>query len=215
MPINISIGLRVGSLLIRSPGISLSSNTILENSAPGTLVANISGEGPFVLTNNAGGRFSISGNTLIAGSVSTNFETASSHTISINDTTFVIQVLNQFEQPNLAPLELSSSQVFLGVFNEILILGATAGSSITGTVPEGMTLNSAQRTITGTPVNLGSNEFNLTESLSDSSNSPRVSAVSLSVVEVITLDGLTDVVITNPQNGDQLEYNGTFWENTR
>lgn len=58
----------------------------------------------------------------------------------------------------------------------INILGATAGSTITGTVPSGLTINSAARTITGTPAAAGSTPISLTETLAGAVNSPKTTS---------------------------------------
>lgn len=66
----------------------------------------------------------------------------------------------------------------------INITGATSGSTITvqsGSLPSGMTLNSGARTISGTPPTAGSSSFTLRETLADSPNSPRDTALSITI----------------------------------
>lgn len=185
------------------PGLSaltLSATTVQENTSAGTLVANILGKtasSTLSLTDNAGGRFALSGNTIVTDSIAADFETATSHTITIRetlagvfnsprDTTLTINVTNVFEQPSLTALTLSSTTATTGTATTINIVGATAGSTITGTVPTGMTLNSGTRTITGTPTTIGTYNFDITETLFDSANSPRVSNVTITVSEAVS-----------------------------
>lgn len=42
----------------------------------------------------------------------------------------------------------------------------------------------------------------------------RIEAIESNVSNQSVLDGLTDVVVTNLQNGDVLQYNGSNWVNT-
>lgn len=83
--------------------------------------------------------------------------------------------------PTLSALTLSTSSATVGTAATINIIGATAGSTITGSVPDGMTLNSGARTITGTPTTAGTYNFSLTETLAGATNTPRVSNVSVVV----------------------------------
>jgi hypothetical protein len=92
-------------------------------------------------------------------------------------------VANTFGQPNLNPLALSSNSATVGTVLTINILNARTGSTISGVVPSGLTLNSAARTITGSPTLAGDYTFSLTETLADSANSPRSTPVSINVAE--------------------------------
>lgn len=83
--------------------------------------------------------------------------------------------------PVLNALTISPSTATVGTSATIAINGATAGSVITGTVPAGMTLNSAARTITGTPTTAGSPSIVLTETLAGATGSPRQSTVSVTI----------------------------------
>lgn len=181
--------------------LSLASTTIAENTGAGTLVGAILGRtagSTLSLFDNAGNRFALSGTNINAGAVGTNFETATSHNITIRetlagysnsprDTVVTINVTNVNEQPNLVALTLSTSSATVGTSATINVVGATAGSTLAGTVPDGMTLNSAARTISGAPTSAGTFNFSLTETLGDSANSPRVSNVAVTV----TSAGLT------------------------
>lgn len=93
--------------------ISLSANLIAENSANGAVVGMLSAVDPengaltFSLTDNAGGRFAVSGNTLVvAGAL--DFEDATSHNVTVRvtdaggltyDETFVVNVTDVNETP--------------------------------------------------------------------------------------------------------------------
>ncbi|MBA4087364.1 MAG: hypothetical protein C0491_06140 [Novosphingobium sp.] len=175
--------------------ISLSAAVLAEGSAAGSVVGVLVGKtsgSAVALVDDAGGRFAISEGNLVAGATSTDFETATSHSVTLRetladsansprDTVLWITIGNVFEQPSLAALTLSSSTATVGTSTSISIIGATAGSTLAGAVPDGMTLNSALRTITGTPTVAGTYNFTLTETLADSANSPRISNVSVTV----------------------------------
>jgi len=79
----------------------------------------------------------------------------------------------------LNALTLDATTANVGTASTINILSATAGTTITGTVPDGMTLNSAARTITGTPTLYGTYTFPLTET--PTSGAPRVTTVTITV----------------------------------
>jgi hypothetical protein len=69
--------------------LSLSNNNINENSAAGTVVGsiqNLTAGSALSLSVNAGGRFSISGTALVAGATSTDYEAATSHSVTIVET---------------------------------------------------------------------------------------------------------------------------------
>ncbi len=87
---------------------------------------------------------------------------------------------------SLSALTLSASSATVGTSATINIVGATAGSTITGSPPDGMTLNGGARTITGTPTLAGSYVIALVETLAGSPNSPRTSNVNIVVAEAPT-----------------------------
>jgi hypothetical protein len=69
--------------------LSLSANTIPENSAPGVTVGallNRTSGSTLALTNDAGGRFALSGSNIVTGLVATDFEAATSHSITVRET---------------------------------------------------------------------------------------------------------------------------------
>jgi len=85
--------------------ITLSANSITENSGAGTFVgtlASVIAGATLTLTDSAGGRFAISGNNLVAGSTGTDYESNTSHSITVHavlgtdtyDKTFTINVQN-------------------------------------------------------------------------------------------------------------------------
>jgi len=176
--------------------LTLSASTIAENSAEDTLVGAINGAAPgstLTLVATAGGRFKLSAGNIVAGATPTNFEAAGSHSITIRqtlaeasnsplDTVQAITVTNVFEAGTLNALSVPSP-VRQGT--TVNIGGATAGSTITGTMPSGWTLNGPARTITiatGAPID--SQNWSLTETLADSANSPRTTTGSSLVEEI-------------------------------
>lgn len=179
--------------LLRS--LFLSNASVSESSAQGVTVGailNTRDGSTLSITNTAGSRFALSGGNIVRGATALDYETATSHQITLRetnaaypnsprDTVITISVTNVFEQPDLGALALSASEVTQGQAATVNITGATTGSTITGAVPDGLTLNSAARTITGTPTVVGSYNFTLTETLADSANSPRANSVSLAV----------------------------------
>ncbi|MFZ2996671.1 SGNH/GDSL hydrolase family protein [Sphingobium sp.] len=85
----------------------------------------------------------------------------------------------------LAPLSLSGPDLAIGVLATFAITGATAGSVITASgLPSGWTLNSAARSLSGTPVvGLKANVI-LTETLAGKANSPKQNAIMLELKQV-------------------------------
>ena len=81
----------------------------------------------------------------------------------------------------LAALTLSAGAATIGTAITLNLLGATAGSTITGVMPDGLVLDSAARTISGTPRVAGVYGVVLTETLPGAPNSPRVTVVALAV----------------------------------
>lgn len=172
--------------------LALSSTTVVENTASGVTVAAFQNKtlgSTLSLTNDAGGRFVISGSNLLTGLVSTDYETATSHSVTVreslagvtNDTALTVSVTNVYEKANLTSLSLSSTTLTVGVSASGTISGATAGSTISASgLPTGMTINSAARTWaydgTGTA---STPTITLTETLGDSANSPRNTDIGL------------------------------------
>lgn len=82
----------------------------------------------------------------------------------------------------LNQLGLSGPDLAIGVQVILTIVGATAGSAITASgLPAGWVLNSAARTITGTPIAGLKASFTLTETLAGKANSPKVNALALAL----------------------------------
>ena len=123
----------------------------------------------------------------------------------------------------LQTLTLDVVEVVQGQEWTVNILGRRPGSTLafeTGAPPTGMTLNSAAGTISGTPANIETADFSLSESLAGASNTPNITA-DLSV-GVIAAPDVTAPVLTNPldaKNGtaamtgsvDTDEANGTLY----
>lgn len=174
--------------------LTLSSSSVAENSAQGQTVGELLGVtsgSTLTLIDNAGGRFALSGANLTTGPTATDFETGTTHQVTVRetlaeatngtrDTVLTITVTNVFEGPTLQPLTLPS---IVNIPTTLNIVGATAGSTITGTLPAGWTLNSAARTITIAAEAEGSfQNWSLTESIADSPNSPRTSTGTIQIV---------------------------------
>lgn len=183
------------------PQILLSVSSIAENAVVGSTVGVLSvasGEGTWTFTKTADpdSKFAVSGSNLNTAA-GFDFETAQSHSVTIQATngtdtisrTFSISVTNVFEQPTLSALSVPAS-VSRGT--TISITGATAGSTITGTMPTGWTLNGAARTIAiASDAPTGSQGWSLTETLVDSANSPRTSSGSSEVNSIAAYDPVT------------------------
>jgi len=182
---------------LSGPTLAISASSVIESalvsSVVGVLsVANGSGTYTFTKTADPDAKFTVSGSNLTLAAA-LDYEAATSHSVTISASngvdaaivrTFTINVTNAFEAPTLAALSLDDNEISQGVAATVNILGATAGSTITGSVPAGLTLNSAARTITGTPTTIADNTITLTETMADSANSPRVTAgLALNVVE--------------------------------
>lgn len=180
----------LGSLTLANPFVT-------ENTVGGTLVSAIAGTtagSTLTLIGTAGGRFALSGGTLVAGSTPTDYETATAHTVTVRealagasntprDTPLTISVINQFEAPLLAALGLSATAFVLGTPSSGALGGATAGSAIAASgLPPGLTVNGAARTWAwGGTGSVGSSTITLTETLADSANSPRGTDLGVSV----------------------------------
>lgn len=103
-----------------------------------------------------------------------------------------IAITNVFEQPALLELSLDTTTTQTGQSSSIAIQDRVAGSTLAllaGALPAGISLNSAAGTIVGTPTTAQSASFTLQETLADSANSGRTTALS------ITVEGVDD---TNP-----------------
>ena len=153
------------------------------NDVAGTIGNNASGSSIEIL-----GNLDLNGLNVIKGTQALDFEAATSIVFTAreshpdadapNDTIFSLAVTNVNEVA-LNALTLSTNSIPIGEAVTINILGVTAGSTITGSVPSGMTLNSGARTITGTPDTAQNNTISLTESADDATD--RVSNVALNI----------------------------------
>jgi len=129
--------------------LGLSPSTIVEGSTAGTVVGAITGKtsgSTLTMTDDAGGRFAISGTNLITTAVPTDYETSTLHAITIRethpdaaprDTALAVTVTNVAEA-TLAALTLSSSTVAENATIGTVVgavVGQTSGStlSLTGT----------------------------------------------------------------------------------
>ncbi|UTC28938.1 hypothetical protein MARCHEWKA_04260 [Brevundimonas phage vB_BpoS-Marchewka] len=102
--------------------ITLSGTTVVENTGPGVTVgtlASVPAGASFALTNTAGNRFAVSGANLVTGAVSTNYEAATSHSVTVEATrgadvitrTFTIDVTDVVEplSIDLAPAAIAEN----------------------------------------------------------------------------------------------------------
>ena len=198
---NLSISLSLGSTRAgpQGPTIVISASSIAENAVVGSTVGvlsvvNATGTWTFTKTADPDAKFVLAGTggANLNTAAALNFETAQSHSVTIQATngtetisrTFSIGVTNVFEQPSLNALSVPASA---SRGTTISITGATAGSTIdwSGTPPTGWTLNGAARTIAiAADAPTGSQAWSLTETLADSANSPRVSSGSSEVLAV-------------------------------
>ncbi|MGK2908750.1 MAG: hypothetical protein ACSLE1_02975 [Sphingobium sp.] len=84
---------------------------------------------------------------------------------------------------SLDPLRLLNADLAIGVAATINIVGATPTSALSATgLPVGFTLNSAARTITGTPTSRVLTTFTLTETLPGKANSPNSTGLGFNVL---------------------------------
>ena len=82
------IGASVGADTPTLSALTLSAATVVENSASGVVVGAIQNHtagSTLTLTNDAGGRFAINGANVVTGLVATDYETATSHDITIQE----------------------------------------------------------------------------------------------------------------------------------
>lgn len=194
--------------------LSLSNASTPENSTNGTTVGTIIGGqsgSTFSMTDTAGSRFSLSGTTVSRGATGLNYEAATSHSVTIRetnasysnsprDTVIAIGVTNVFEAASLGALSLDADTAQQDIAATINITGATTGSTLSvasGALPDGLTLNSGARTISGTPTDSGTFAFTLRETLADSANSPRDNSLSIEVAAEGTFITAPDLTLTS------------------
>ncbi len=161
--------------------------------AAGTVSGKTSGSA-LSLVDDAGGRVALSGAQIVRGATALDYETAASHSFTVRetlagatnsprDTVMTITVTNVFEAANLSALALSATTFTAGTPSSGTITGATAGSTITASgLPSGLTINGAARTWawdgTGTA---STGSLTLTETLTDSANSPRDTVIGYTI----------------------------------
>ncbi|MEL6707605.1 MAG: cadherin repeat domain-containing protein [Pseudomonadota bacterium] len=185
-----------GKLRVINTSIAISATQVPEDALAGSTVGVLSvvdGQGSYTFSIPSGGdpdgKFTLDGNALqLADAL--DYESATRHLITIEADNGVdpallreipIDVVNAFEQPDLSALTLPDT---VAQGEVITISGATDGSTITGDMPAGWTLDGPGRQITiaaGAPMGVG--DWSLTESLDDSSNSARTSSGSALIVD--------------------------------
>jgi len=172
--------------------LTLAAPSVQEGTAADTVLSGILGKtagSTLSIADSAGNRFAVSGTDLITGTVATDYETATSHVITILEslpgatntprpTNFTITVTNALDGPVLSALALSDTSYLVGTAETGTIQGATAGSTITATgLPAGLTIDGPGRTFSWSGSgSAGTSTVQLTETLADSPNSPRLSS---------------------------------------
>lgn len=163
--------------------------TLSENAAIGAVAGTLSGQTPgstLTIYDDAESRVSISGNSIIKGSGSLNYEANTYHTFIVKEelsnsagpiyTTLTLNVTNVYENANLQVLTLSNNVFLAGIAANGTILNTTNGSSIVANgLPSGLSINTTAKTWSwdgSNTITVSSNSFTITESLSDSENSP-------------------------------------------
>jgi len=182
-------GLHRASGSRNDPRITISAFAISEDALPGSTVGILSvtaGSGAYTFSIPASGnpddKFALSGDGLVTTGP-LDFETAAFHQVTIEadngvdpvlSRTLTLSVTNVFEQPSLGALSLSGSVV---QGSSVSISGATPGSTIVAPIlPDGWTLDGPSREISiANDAPLGSQDWLLLETLSDSANSPNAS----------------------------------------
>lgn len=180
--------------------LSSDKSTFLYSVATGALIANLSNPfGPgttYAAIGTVPGQLSLSGSTIVKGASAA--VAASSYSIKVRATSAdgkreiadTLTFTAREAPPVLGVLGLSAASATVGqsvVFN---ITGATPGSTIVATGPDGLVLNSSARTFSGTPTLAGTYSFDLNEILAGAVNSPRATAVTIVVAEASTDDSL-------------------------
>lgn len=164
------------------------------NASAGALTGKTSGS-TLSLSNDAGGRVVISGTNIVRGTTALDYESATNHSFTVvetlagatntpRSTVLSLSVTNVLEAGTLVALTLTGTSYEEDAARSTTINNAVAGSVITvvaGGIPTGMTLNSADRIITGTPTTPGTYNFTMRETLADAVNSPRDTALSIVV----------------------------------
>ena len=113
--------------------------------------------------------------------------------------------------PGTPPITLGtltlSGTLTTGVATSGTIIGATAGSTISASIP-GITINSGARTYSGTPTAAGS--YDLTETLAGATNTPHASPVTVASAGAVTGDPLSFAVTGNTILEPDGNGNGAF-----
>ncbi|MBW4492349.1 MAG: putative Ig domain-containing protein [Oscillatoria princeps RMCB-10] len=191
--------------------ITLSKNSIAENSPTGTVIGNLSALDPdsndshtYTLLNNAGGRFSIDGNKLkVANGSLFNFESATSHTIRVRTTdiggkTFekdlTLGVTNVNEAPTVTSAIPTQTTGFGQAFSYQLpantFTDVDAGDKLTysatlangSPLPSWLSFNPATRTFSGTPAIANAGNLSLKVSATDKAGASASTPFNLGVI---------------------------------
>lgn len=182
-----------------APRILMSATTVSESATIGTVVGTLSvspvgaGGWAFTETSDVSNKFAVNLSTGVVTTTGTlDYETASSHSLSVQASdgttvltkTVTITVTNVLEAGTLTTLSLDVATYEEDASRTSNILGTTTGSTLSvssGSLPTGMTLNSASRVISGTPTTPGIYSFSLTETLADAVGSPKTTSLSITI----------------------------------
>lgn len=187
--------------------LTMTAQTIAEGSAAGTVVGTIgatTGGSTLSLADDAGGRFAISGSDIVATGTPTDYETATSHNITIRetlagasnnprDTVKAITVTNVLEAAALVALSISNDSIAENSADNTVvgtITGKQAGSVLTITDDSGgqFKLSGSVLLAAAVPTDYETESnptVTIRETLADSPNSPRDTVIALIVTNVV------------------------------
>lgn len=169
-----------GSVRVSAPGF-----IVTEGAATGTTVGTLSvingtGTWTFTETVDPDNKFTVASNGVVTTSAAIDYETATTHSLSVSATngtdivtkTVTVGVVN-VPEVTLSVVTLDDTSHEEDGARVTNIVGATSGSTFTvsaGALPSGMVLDSAARTISGTPTTAQTANFTLTQSHPDAVN---------------------------------------------
>jgi len=215
--LGIGLGLMQCAINNRTPAVlgtlGVNPPTITENSAPGAIVGAITGGKPgstITITGTAGSRFAISGGNVVAGATNTDYETATSYDITLRETNAaypnspkdtVITIAVADVNTLLSPLTLSASslQENSAAGTVVGTIQNTSGGTVTITDTAGGrfalgTGGDAGKVVAGATntdyETATTHNITLTETLGESSNSPRNTVLAIAVTDV-AVEGTT------------------------
>lgn len=196
--------------VVEITNITLSANTIAENSAAGTVVgtlASVPAGATLTLINNAGNRFAIDGsNRLVAGSVATDYETNTTHDVTVRatkgpdvyDKTFTITVtnVNELTDITLSANTIAENSAAGTVVGNLASVIAGASFAVTAQNPNNtyFTVNGSNQLVAGvTPTNY---EVNATHSVTIQATKGADTFSKTFTVNVTNVNEITDFTLS-------------------